>query len=375
MKKNILFIAHDSSPFGANQSLINMISSIKDDKISYTVVFPDRGLICKQFDELGIEYHIVRFKAELCDFNGGIKNFILNKLRYFYKSIINVFALIELDRLVGLYDINIVHSNSSVIAIGEKLARSCRLRHIWHLREYIDLDHNLGVIGGIENYKKKIQNSDKIICISKGIAKHFGVQDNAFVLYNAVRKKGSCFQQKNKSNYFFFCGSLVKNKGIEEAIDAFCQVFKYNNNLKLLVAGNGSFEYEAYLKKKVNELNLQNNVEFLGFREDIDELMVNALAFLMCSKYEALGRVTIEAMLNCCLVIGFNNAGTAEIIENGKTGLLYQDCSELVNWMKFSITGEVNLDVIRKNAYNYACMNFLEEKFGNKLINYYTDLE
>jgi glycosyltransferase involved in cell wall biosynthesis len=374
MKKNILFIAHDSSPFGANQSLINMISSIKDDKISYNVVFPDRGLICKQFDELGIGYHIVRFKTELCDSNGGIKNFILNKLRYFYKTIINAFAFIELANLVELYDINIVHSNSSVVAIGEKLAKNCRLRHIWHLREYISLDHNLGVIGGIENYKKKIQNSDKIICISKGIAKHFGVQEKAFVLYNAVRKKGSCFPQKNKSNYFFFCGSLVKSKGIEEAIDAFCQVFKYNNNLKLLIAGSGKFEYEAYLKKKVNELNLQNNVEFLGFRKDIDELMANALAFLMCSKYEALGRVTIEAMLNYCLVIGFNNAGTAEIIENGKTGLLYQHNDQLVSSMEKIINGGANLDTIRENAYNYACSNFLEEKFGSKLINYYRDL-
>jgi glycosyltransferase involved in cell wall biosynthesis len=371
MKKNILFIAHDSSPFGANQSLINMILSIKDDKISCTVVFPDRGLICKQFDELGIEYHIVRFKTELCDSTGGIKNFVLNKLRYFYKSIINAFALIELDGLVRLYDINIVHSNSSVIAIGEKLAMSCKLRHIWHLREYIDLDHNLGVIGGIENYKEKIQNSDKIICISKGIAKHFGVQDSALVLYNAVRKMGSCSSQKNKSNYFFFCGSLVKSKGIEEAIESFSHVCKFNNNLKLLIAGSGEFEYEAYLKKKVNELNLQNNVEFLGFRQDIDELMSNALAFLMCSKYEALGRVTIEAMLNYCLVIGFNNAGTAEIVDNGKTGLLYKNSNVLVNLMEFSITGGVKLDVIRENAYKYACNNFLEEHFGKKLINYY----
>ncbi len=374
MQKKILFIAHDSSLFGANQSLINMISAINKSNTTCTVVFPKKGLICQQFDELGIKYHIVRFRTELCESDKGI-NFFFNGLRYLIKSIVNPFAIIELGKLIKLYDINIVHSNSSVIAIGQEIATKYRLRHVWHLREYIDLDHNLEVLGGIENYKVKIQNSDKIICISKGVAKHFGVQDKSLLLYNAVRKKGNNFLQKNKGNYFFFCGSIVKSKGVEEAIEAFHEVIKYNSNLRLLIAGNGLFEYESFLKKKVKDLNLESHVEFLGFRKDVDELMANATAFLMCSKNEALGRVTIEAMLNYCLVIGFNNAGTAEIVENGKTGILYNNCNELVECMKYSITGDDNLNAIRKDAYTFASLNFLENEFGNKLINYYDEFE
>jgi hypothetical protein len=52
--------------------------------------------------------------------------------------------------------------------------------------------------------------------------------------------------------------------------------------------------------------------------------MNQADALLMCSRCEALGRVTIEAMLLGKAVIGANTGGTPELITNGVTGLLYQ---------------------------------------------------
>jgi glycosyltransferase involved in cell wall biosynthesis len=50
----------------------------------------------------------------------------------------------------------------------------------------------------------------------------------------------------------------------------------------------------------------------------------------MCSKNEALGRVTIEAMSRGTPVIGFDNAGTSEIIKHAYNGFLYKEgASEL----------------------------------------------
>ena len=49
---------------------------------------------------------------------------------------------------------------------------------------------------------------------------------------------------------------------------------------------------------------------------------------LMCSKFEAMGRTTAEAMATCRPVIGNNQGATPELIEHGHTGLLYQGDSE-----------------------------------------------
>jgi glycosyltransferase involved in cell wall biosynthesis len=376
MRKNVLIIANDSSLYGANQSLINMISSIRNEDICLTVVFPDHGLICNKFDELGWGYHIIKFRSELCGPKGGIKNYILNLIRYLYKIFTNFLAFYKLSSFVELNNINIIHSNSSVISIGEYLSNKLNIRHIWHLREFIDPDHNMNILGDLNKYKIRIQNSDKILCITKRIANHFEVQDKALILHDAVRKQGRYKPSRRRSNYFLFCGALVKNKGVEEAIQSFCRVFSLHHDLRLLIVGSGELNYENYIKNKVIELKMQNNVEFLGFRNDIDELMANALAFLMCSKNEALGRVTIEAMLNYCVVLGYNDGGTSEIINHGTTGFLYENIDQLVGYMNDIVTDkEINFDTIRRNAYEFACANFLEEQFGKRLIEYYNSFD
>ena len=45
---------------------------------------------------------------------------------------------------------------------------------------------------------------------------------------------------------------------------------------------------------------------------------------LMCSRFESFGRVTVEAMLAGKPVIGAASGGTAELIQDGETGLLYE---------------------------------------------------
>lgn len=374
MNKNVLFIAHDSSLYGANQSLINMISSLKSKPINTLVVFPDRGLICTKFDELGWDYQVIKFRTELCGQKGGITNYLLNILRYLYKTFVNFQAFYKLSSLVKEHDINIIHSNSSVQTLGKKIAKSKKIPHIWHIREFIHPNNGMNVFGGIEKYKTKIQNSNNIICITQKIANYFNIENKAYILYDAVRREGKNIPTKFRSNYFLFCGSFDKNKGIEEAIQSFYQVYTQYPDLKLLIVGSGDLNYENYLKQKVIELNLQYNVEFLGFRDDIDELMANAIAFLMCSRNEALGRVTIEAMLNYCIVFGYNDGGTSEIISHGKTGFLYENIDQLVSYMINIVNEDKNFELIRENAYEFASSNFLEEQFGDRLTDFYNNL-
>jgi glycosyltransferase involved in cell wall biosynthesis len=374
MEKRILFIAHDAGAYGANQSLINIVSSLKSKNVFVTVVFPIRGIICDFFEERGWDYHIVNFRTELRPKSNGLIGYSKNILRAHYKKYINSIALKGLYDIVDANEINIIHSNSGVVAIGVDLAKKKGIPHIWHLREYIHPNYGLYVFGGLENYKKRIKKTDNIICITNNVAKGFGVADKAFVLPDAIRKTPKYLQSLSKSNYFLFCGALTKNKGIEEAINAFYNFFLTNSGYRLLIVGEGSLDYETYLKEKVKKIGLENHIEFLGFRTDMDELMARATAFLMCSRNEALGRVTVEAMMNFCIVLGYNDSGTAEIINHGKTGFLYNNEKELINYMIDIINSNEKFERVRNSAYHYAVSNFLEEKFSSDLVRYYHDL-
>lgn len=85
--------------------------------------------------------------------------------------------------------------------------------------------------------------------------------------------------------------TLVKNqKKIINIVKAFVDKGK---NVKLLIAGVG--ELEAELKEYVVNLNLISNVEFLGFRKDINRLCQAADAFILPSFHEGLPVTIIEA--------------------------------------------------------------------------------
>src|SRR5262249_58037516 len=69
-------------------------------------------------------------------------------------------------------------------------------------------------------------------------------------------------------------------------------------------------------------------VEFWGYVPDPERAFLEADVALMCSRNEAMGRVTAEAMSACRPVIGFDSGGTTELIDPGRTGLLYRGGAE-----------------------------------------------
>ena len=98
---------------------------------------------------------------------------------------------------------------------------------------------------------------------------------------------------------------------------------------------------------------------------------------LVCSKYEAFGRVTVEAMMAGCLVIGANSGGTIELIEDGSTGVLFEsgDYVDLVNKMIYVIENKNNAKKIAKNGRNVALQRFTALINASNIRNLYLDIK
>lgn len=73
----------------------------------------------------------------------------------------------------------------------------------------------------------------------------------------------------------------------------------------------------------LNEAGLKDRVTYFGYQLKVAEFLKQADIAFTCSKSEAFGRITVEAMMSGCLAVGANCAGTAELIRNGETGLLF----------------------------------------------------
>ena len=102
-------------------------------------------------------------------------------------------------------------------------------------------------------------------------------------------------------------------------------------DLILLLVGNGPLEKK--LKQTIKEYQLEDNVIFLGFRKDINELLACADAFLLSSLYEGLPLTIVEAMPMAKPVLATAVDGVSEIVSDGETGLLSppRNAEELAN--------------------------------------------
>lgn len=78
---------------------------------------------------------------------------------------------------------------------------------------------------------------------------------------------------------------------------------------KLQIAGTGSEESLNYLKQLCKENEVEDSVEFLGFRKDVEKLYRESSIFVLSSRYEGFGLVLIEAMSQGCACIACDYKG------------------------------------------------------------------
>lgn len=88
-------------------------------------------------------------------------------------------------------------------------------------------------------------------------------------------------------------GRLSYQKNSDFIVDIFNEYHKKNQNSTLLLVGVG--DLLDVIKKKIEDYNLQNNVQFLGSRDDVNKIMMAMDAFLLPSRFEGLPIVMVEA--------------------------------------------------------------------------------
>ncbi len=111
-------------------------------------------------------------------------------------------------------------------------------------------------------------------------------------------------------------------KGYEYFLQAASQVSQNMPQALFLAIGEGKNGRAEKLRDRVRELSLEDRFLFLGFRQDIPEILSDLDLFVLSSVQEGFSLATVEAMAAGKPVVATRSGGPEEIVEDGRTGML-----------------------------------------------------
>ena len=191
------------------------------------------------------------------------------------------------------------------------------------------------------------------------------------VVYNGIAStsKFDALNKRREENLskdefvFSIVGFLHPNKGQDVAIKAITELKKRGLPVRLIIAGGGGL-FLDHCKMLAKELELEDVVEFTGYVPDPYEIYRRSSCLLVCSEFEAMGRVTVEGMSARLPVIAKNSGGTPEIMVHGETGFLYDNFDELVNYMEVMTKNPEKARKMGASGWEFAKDRFTIEKYS-----------
>jgi glycosyltransferase involved in cell wall biosynthesis len=240
---------------------------------------------------------------------------------------------------IARWESDLVYSNSSVFAIGALAAAELGLPHVWHCREFGGRDYGLWPDVGSRLFRLALRTADATVFVSRALQRALmgrTTPARAHVIYNGValeavfderRRAAEALRTRTQTVTFVLVGRFRESKGQAVAIQAFAQLAAQFPSARLILVGDagqtGEQDYFVRCRALAAELAAADRIEFWGYIPDPERAFLEADVALMCSRNEAMGRVTAEAMSACRPVIGLGSGGTSELIDPERTGLLY----------------------------------------------------
>ncbi|MBF0312044.1 MAG: glycosyltransferase [Oligoflexia bacterium] len=219
--------------------------------------------------------------------------------------------------------------------------------------------------------KKAYQSSSKLVSISNEMTKSFcsfySLSKNDIVtIYNGIDLTHFAFKSKAiKKNHPFrllSVGRLNPQKGFDLLIQAVHDLAQKDCKISVTILGDG-LERENLLKLK-QECNLSDEMLLIRpFTSDIVKEFYEHDLYVLSSRYEGLVLILMEALASGIPIVATNcKSGPAEILDNGRCGLLVQSESPLA--IAKGIVDAIN---------DYPC--FIERsKLGRKFVEDHFDI-
>jgi len=167
---------------------------------------------------------------------------------------------------------------------------------------------------------------------------------------------------------------LESVKGPQFFIEAVRTVLKSRDDVIFLIIGEG--DMSSQLRSLVKDRGLQDKVTFLGWREDVLELIALMDILVQPSLNEAVGRVLLEAQMLGVPVVATDVGGIPEVVKNNLTGIVIppKDPDALGEAVCKLLESDTMRLSMSDEAKKWVRAEFSSEEMIRKLINVYQEV-
>jgi glycosyltransferase involved in cell wall biosynthesis len=325
MKKKLLFVISSLVGGGAENALVKLLKALDYTKYEISLlVICYRGVYINQIpDEVKVLY-LFRNKSIV----RGLE-FLQKRmgwpwpLKIKFESVVND----DYDTAISFLDCNF----TDLLFYLKKETKKIAFVH----SSYIS-NENFNKFYKNKNYLERVKKNrygklDTIVFVSNDAMLEFkkvmGEYHDMRVLYNLfdeeniLQKAQASVASFNPEIFHFVAvGSLLPVKGYDLLIDASAIVKQSGNSFQVHIVGRGSEEEK--LKKRVQDLGLNDIVVFHGYQNNPFAYINEGDVFVMTSVSEALPSVLCEAIIIGKPTLITNTAGCREVIDFGKYGVM-----------------------------------------------------
>ncbi len=174
-----------------------------------------------------------------------------------------------------------------------------------------------------------------------------------------------------------FAGRLVPEKGADVLVKAFAEVRSQLPEAELIIVGQGP--ERTRLQQLIDDLSLSASVRLLGHlsRAQMEERFAAAWVQAVPSRWrEPFGIVAAEAMMRGTAVVVTNSGGLAEIVQDGRTGILTppNDVHALARSLLTVLSNRALAESLGSSGREFALQNLTEDVFADRFLTIYEQL-
>ena len=367
----VCFLSHSSAKAGAERALLELIDALQDKDVEAYVLVPSLGPLTKELEERGVTFSVIPFRWWM-----GKPSQIWKRLVRIALTPAMVFLAVV---MIWRWKCDVIYTNTATVCVGAAAAKLLGRPHAWHIHE-LGFEHHQLTFDFGEKISLWLMDRCSSVCIANSNAvaqkyRHHIDPRKVRVIYGWVSTAhcGSAVVAALPAKAGLRCvivGALQEAKGQADGVLAIAELIRDGMDVELWIVGDGDRKYRNSLQDLVRENTLSNHVKFFGQVDNALPYIRSADVLLMCSRYEAFGRVTVEAMKLGKPVIGARSGGTTELISEGFNGFLYPPGShrELAEKIKYLYEEFGAAKSMGRNGENWATERFQKSKHGEEVL-------